>query len=133
MTRRVCAWRCRGWCPGTVPRAGVGPVVRPDAGVGALEEAPAVLVVGPEAAGREDAADEAALLPGGDAQVGLQLADVVAAEVQVGLGASVLQGGLTLMDRNVTLGTSQKQAQTWASAVEANASAIKRILILNFG
>ena len=91
MTRRICAGRWRGGCPGAVPRAGVGPVVRPDAGVGALEEAPAVLVVGPEAAGREDAADEAALLPSGDAQVGLQLADVVAAEVQVGLGAGVLQ------------------------------------------
>ena len=104
MTRRACAGRCRGGCPGAVPRAGVGPVVRPDAGVGALEEAPAVLVVSPEAAGREDAADEAALLPSGDAQVGLQLADVVAAEVQVGLGAGVLQAGLNLMASNVTSG-----------------------------
>ena len=131
MTRRACAGRCRGGCPGTVPRAGVGPVVRPGAGVGALEEAPAVLVVGPEAAGREDAADEAALLPSGDAQVGLQLADVVAAEVQVGLGAGVLQAGLTLMARNVT--SRKERAQTWASAAEANASVIKRTFILDFG
>ena len=131
MTRRACAGRCRGGCPGTVPRAGVGPVVRPCAGVGALEEAPAVLVVGPEAAGREDAADEAALLPSGDAQVGLQLADVVAAEVKVGLGAGVLQGGLTLMARNVTSG--KERAQTWASAAEANASVMKRTFILDYG
>ena len=133
MTRGVCAGRCRGGCPGAVPRARVGPVVRPGAGVGALEEAPAVLVVGPEAAGREDAADEAALLPSGDAQVGLQLPDVVAAEVQVGLGAGVLQAGLTLMASNVILGTSQKQAQTWASAGQANASVIKRTFILDYG
>ena len=87
-------WGRWGRRPGTIPSAGEAAVARYDSGIGALQEAPAVPVIGPEVAGREDAAEDAALLPAGYAQVWIESADVEAAEVQIGLGAGVLQGGL---------------------------------------
>ena len=90
--KEVNCWGRWGRRPGTIPSAGEAAVARNGSCIGVLQEAPSIPVVGPEGAGREDAADEAALLPAGYAQVWLQRADVEAAEVQIGLGAGVLQG-----------------------------------------
>merc|ERR1719264_2512911 len=70
---------------GEAARAAVG-----GAGVRALHEAPAVLVVSPVVAGRDGVADGAALLPVGDV---VELADVVAVKVEANLGAGVLGQG----------------------------------------